>query len=116
MNVFSLYAINLLMTLAAAILLTRILRAALRSILIDLCGTPERAHFWTLFATIMLICMPVIIAMGFTPEESTTSMMFFELAGQLRGSLLGYLFALAVVGGFIALFALFAPRRPSGSA
>ena len=116
MNVFSSYAINLLVTLAAAILLTRLLRAALRNVLTGLCGTPERAHFWTLFATLMLICMPVIIAMGFTPEESTARMMFFELTRQLRGNLLGYLFALAVVGGFIALFALFAPRQPSSNA
>jgi len=32
---------------------------------------------------------------------------------QLRGNLLGYLFTLVVVGGFISLFALFAPRSKS---
>lgn len=62
---------------------------------------------------IMLIAMPLVTGLGYTPEGLTGRELFFEAARQLRGNLWAYLFALAITGGFISLFALFAPRsRP----
>jgi hypothetical protein len=110
MSVFSSYLTSLVVTLIAAILITLLLRNSLRHILMDLCRTEARAQFWTLFSMVMLIGMPMVIGMGYTPEASSGSSLFFEMARQVRGNLLGYLFMLAVVGGFICLFALFAPR------
>jgi hypothetical protein len=110
MNVFGSYALNLVVTLIAAALLTLLLKAALHRILVDLCGTEERAHFWMLFAMIMLIAMPVVIALGYTPQEEGGRELFFDLVQQLRGNLLGYLFTLGGVGLMISFFSLFAPK------
>ena len=113
MDPYSSYLINLGVTLIISVLVTLILRTALRRVLLDLCRTEERAHFWTLFSMIMLIAMPMVIGMGYTPEAGYGQALFFEMAHQLRGNLLGYLFSLAVVGGIISIFALSAPRPKS---
>jgi len=115
MSVYSSYFVSLVVTLVVATLTTLLLRSSLRRILADLCGNEERAHFWTLFSMVMLIAMPLVIGMGYTPEARAGQELFFEMARQLRGNLLGYLFTLAVVGGFISVFALLA-RRPKSPA
>lgn len=102
--------LNLGLTLAAATFLTLLLKASLQRVLLDLCKTAERARFWTVFSMIMLIATPCVVGLGFTPLENTGALQYFEMLRQLRGNLLAFLFMLAVVGGFISLFALFAPR------
>lgn len=104
------YLLSLVLTLLTALMLTFLLKAALQRVLLDLCGTPERAQFWARFSMIMLISMPVVVGLGFMPLESGGEPLFFEMARQMRGNLLAYLFTLAVVGAFISIFALFAPR------
>lgn len=114
MNQITTYIVSLIVTLLVSTLVTLLLRAALRRVLVDLCGTEERANFWTIFSMIMLIATPLVIGMGYTPEVSASSDLFFEMARQLRGNFFGYLFALAVIGGFVSFFALFAPRPKAG--
>jgi hypothetical protein len=110
------YAIDLALTLLIAALLTFALRNALSRVLLDLCGTQERAHFWTLFSMIMLICMPLVIGLGYAPEAESGRTLFFGTSRQLGRNLMGYLFALAITGGFVSIFALLSPRpRPNGN-
>jgi hypothetical protein len=104
------YLLNLILTLLAASLLTLLVKAALGNVLRDLCGTDERARFWTLFAMILLIAAPAVIGLGFSPLETGGRAQFFELMGRLRGNLLTWLFMLMAVGGVISVFSLFAPR------
>lgn len=110
MNPLTAYLLSLTVTLVAAVLLTFLLKSALQKVLVDLCGTPERAHFWTRFSMIMLIATPVVLSLGFTPLEKGGQMLFFEMMHRVRGNLIGYLFMLATTGAFISVFALFAPR------
>jgi len=110
MNPLSSYLIDLVLTFVIAALLTLALRNALSRVLLDLCGTPERASFWTQFSTIMLIAMPLVIGLGYAPEAESGSVLFFETGRQLGRNLMGYLLALAITGGFISIFALLAPR------
>ncbi len=110
MNPITSYLISLAVTLTISVFVTLLLRSSLRRVLVDLCGTQDRAHFWTMFSMIMLIVMPVVIGMGYTPEAAQGNDLFFEMARQLRGNFFGYLFALTVIGGFVSFFALFAPK------
>ena len=98
MNQITTYLVSLILTLLVSACVTLLLRTALRRVLADLCGTEERANFWTIFSMIMLIAMPVVIGMGYTPEAANS----------------GYLFALAIIGGFVSFFALLAPRPRAG--
>jgi hypothetical protein len=110
MNTIAMYLIQLILTLLACFLLTAYLRPALKRVLVDLCKTDARAHFWTVFSNILLIALPVIFGMGYQPGMASGGEVFFNVAGQLRWNLLGYIAALVTVGVVVSFFALVAPR------
>jgi hypothetical protein len=89
----------------------RYLRPFLHRILLDLCGTEDRARFWTAFSNIMLLGMPLIFALNYQPAAENTEELFFELARKLSGNLGGLLVALIGIGFVVSFFALFAPRQ-----
>ena len=110
MNTIILFLAEISITLLASLLLVGYLRPHLRRILTDLCGTDERAQFWTVFSNILLVGLPFIIALGFRPEAKSMEESFFEVISRLSGNLAGFLFALVVVGVVISFFALVAPK------
>ena len=111
MNAILSFVIEVALTIVMSILLVRYLRPFLRKILIDLCGTEDRAQFWNAFSNILLIGMPVIIGLNYTPEATNSEQLFFEVARKLSGNLGGLLFALVCIGFIVSIFALVA-RRP----
>ncbi len=102
------YLIELAVTLLACFLLTAYLRPHLKRVLADLCRTEARAAFWLAFANLLLIVLPAIFGMGYRPSAAGNP--FFDLAGQVRWNLLGFILALLVVGAAVSFFALVAPR------
>lgn len=112
MNTIFPFFIELALTFIISALLIRYLRPHLRRILADLCGTEDRAQFWTVFSNILLIGLPMIIALSYQPRAGSTQELFFEVVGKLSGNLGGFLFALIGVGLIVSFFALTAPRQP----
>ena len=100
------------LTLVISVLIVHYLRPFLRKVLMDLCGTEDRAQFWTAFSNILLIGLPMIIALNYQPEARSPEELFFEVAGKLSGNLGGFLFALIGIGFIVSFFALVAPRPP----
>jgi hypothetical protein len=111
MNTISIYLIQLTITVVACLLLAAYIRPVLKRVLIDLCGTEERAAFWTLFSNIMLVVLPAIFGMGFRPEMLDFENSFFDIAAQLRVNLLGFIMSLIAIGAAVSFFALVAPRQ-----
>jgi hypothetical protein len=111
MNAISIYLIQLVITVIACLLLAAYIRPVLKRVLIDLCGTEERAAFWTLFSNIMLVVLPAIFGMGFHPEIVNFENSFFDVAAQLRVNLLGFILSLVAIGFAVSFFALVAPRQ-----
>jgi hypothetical protein len=110
MNTILYFLIQNILTLIISALIVGYLRPPLRKILTDLCGTEDRAKFWTAFSNVLLIGMPMIFALNFKPEAQTTNDLFFEVAGKLGGNLGGLIFAVIGIGIFVSFFALFAPK------
>ena len=110
MNTILFFIIQMLLTLLLVSLIVGYLRPYLRKILVDLCGTEERAQFWTAFSNILLIGMPLIFALNYRPETRNTEELFFEVAGKLGGNLGGLLVALIGIGFIVSFFALVAPK------
>lgn len=110
MNAIVSFVIEVVLTLSTSILLVRYLRPFLRKILLELCGTEDRAQFWTAFSTILLIGMPILLALKYSPEAGNSEELFFEIAGKLSGNLAGLLVSLIGIGFLVSIFALFAPR------
>ncbi len=104
------FLIEVAVTLAACLLITGYLRPFLKRILTDLCGTEERAQFWTAFSNILLIGLPLIIALKYKPEAAGVEPLTFEVIGRLSTNLGGYLFALVGIGLVVSFFALVAPK------
>jgi type IV secretory pathway VirB6-like protein len=111
MNTIVSFVIQVLLTLTLTSLIVVYIRPYLRKVLVDLCGTEDRAQFWMAFSNVVLIGLPMIISLNYRPQASTTEQLFFELAGRLSGSLTGFLIALVCVGAVVSFFALVAPRK-----
>lgn len=110
MNAIFSFVIEVTLTIVITALLVRYLRPFLRKILTDLCGTEDRAEFWTVFSSILLIGMPIIFSLNYRPEARDTEELFFEVASKLSGNLGSLLVALIGIGIIVSFFALVAPR------
>ncbi len=102
--------IEITATFLICVLIIAYIRPHLRRVLVDLCGTEERAQFWTVFSTILLGGFPLILALGFHPEAYTLEDVFFEIIARLGGNLGGFLAAMIVIGLIVSFFALVAPK------
>lgn len=112
MNSIVSYLLEVAITFAICTLTFGYLRPFLKKVLVDLCGTEERAQFWTVFSNILMIGLPMIIALTYKPEAANAIELFFEITRKISGNFGGFLFALVGTGMMVAFFALFAPRTP----
>ena len=110
MNTIFAFAIEVILTFIICALTFRVLRPYLNRILIDLCGTEERAQFWTVFSNILLVGCPLLISLMYQPQALNAEELFFERTRRTSGNLFGFMFALMAVGFIVSIFALFAPR------
>ena len=111
MNPVITFLLEAVLTLVASVFIVGYLRPYLHRILVDLCGTEERAQFWTAFSNILLLGLPILIALTYQPEAKTAEGLFFEMISRLSGNLIGLLIALIATGFFVAFFALVSPRK-----
>lgn len=110
-NIIS-FLVQVTLTIIIVSLIVGYLRPHLKKVLVDLCGTEERAQFWTVFSNIILMGLPLIFALNYRPEFTNSEYVFFNLAGQLSDNLGGLLLALVCVGIIVSFFALSAPKQP----
>lgn len=110
MNTIIAYSIQILVTFLIALGAVLYLSHSLRRVLVDLCGTEDRAQFWIHFSSVVLIGMPLVFGLGFTPKEIVIDQVFFEAARQVRDNLSSFLFAFFGLGLVIVFFSAIAPR------
>jgi len=116
MNTVLYFVLQIVLTLIIVSLITGYLRPFLKRILVDLCGTEDRAQFWTAFSNILLFGLPLLFSLNYAPMATNNEELFFEVAGKLSGNIGAMLFALVGIGIFVSFFALFAPRTPKAEA
>src|SRR5437867_2666716 len=78
------------------------LRPHVRAILVDLCGTRERAGFWTAFSNVTLVLTPLICSLIVPPGGGGPVLM--EISKQLLWAFIGLLAAVTLMGFAISLF------------
>ncbi len=115
MNTIFAFAIEVVITFAICTLTFHYLRPFLKRILVDLCGTEERAQFWTIFSNILLVGFPLLISLMYQPKASQGEELFFELTRRTSGNLFGFMVALIGIGVIVSFFALVAPRTTKES-
>lgn len=82
----------------------------LRLLLIELCGTVERASFWLAFSNVALVLVPLIFALNYKPDIGPHWNVVFAMAEQLRSALVGFVVTLSVLA--LVLYR-FIPRTSS---
>lgn len=86
-------------------------KAHLKSLLVELCGTAERASFWLAFSNVTLVLVPLIFALDYRPEFAPDRNFIFEMATQLKHAIIGFVVALTSLA--IILFRFIPRDRPN---
>ena len=113
MNDVAVFLIGIGLTLVLSFMVVRYLKPHLHRILVDLCGTKERADFWTVFSIVMLMLIPFIAAMSYRPRSGQDASVLFELSNQIRWGLIGLAGSVIILGLTLSRFV---PRIQPSSA
>ncbi|HXX23540.1 MAG TPA: hypothetical protein VEO19_10345 [Terriglobia bacterium] len=99
-----LFLIGLAVSLVTFLAVVVYLKPALHRILVELCGTSERATFWAAFTNISVVLVPLIFALQYTPELKEGQSAVLEIAAQLKWALAGLLATVVMVGWILSRF------------
>ena len=81
------------------------LKRHLRPLVVELCGTPQRAQFWIAFADVTLLLVPIIFALSAKPDVGADKIPIYEMADQCKVALIGLMLSLVglavILLGFI---------------
>jgi hypothetical protein len=69
----------------------------LGTLLVELCGTAERANFWLAFSHVTLVLVPLIFVLDYKPEFGPDKTLIFEMATQLKYAMIGFVIALCAL-------------------
>ncbi|MDH4227831.1 MAG: hypothetical protein OEV59_08830 [Deltaproteobacteria bacterium] len=95
-------------TMAASLIVIWYMKKPLTSLLSDLCGTHEKASFWTTFTSIMLVLTPLFITLCRTPDNKPDTNAFMEIMAQFKFGVFALLVAVFVMGMILVSFT---PKR-----
>jgi hypothetical protein len=104
----TLFLIGTAVSLGIASVVVVYLRPPLQAVLTDLCGTAERARFWTAFSSVALLLLPLIFALDARPEAGGGAAAAFGIGGQVKSALIGLGLTLLTLGIVVGSFI---PRR-----
>jgi hypothetical protein len=98
MNPVIMFSIGIALTMALVFLALWYLRNPLQVVLTDLCGTVERARFWTAFCNVTLFLIPFALALNNKPPLVDTQSMIFAISDQLEAAIGGLIIAIVILG------------------
>jgi hypothetical protein len=104
MNAAWLFVSGLIVTMATSALTLAYLRHSLRRILVDLCGTEDRAAFWLAFSSVTLFPIPVLFALHRHPASGSFAEAVFGIGDQLEAALLGLVVSVVALGLVLSRF------------
>ena len=103
MNPVSLFLTGVAVTALLSIAVVWYLKPSLQDVLVDLCGTANRASFWTAFSTVTVALTPMMFALHYRPDAGAPHAVF-EIGTQLEWALAGLLLSVILLGVVLAKF------------
>jgi hypothetical protein len=103
MSPVAVFLVGILITAVSSCAVVWYLKPSLQGILVDLCGTAERAAFWTAFSNVTIGLTPLIFAMHYRPSDTQTPVVF-AIGSQLEFALAGLLVSVVVLGFVLSRF------------
>lgn len=104
MKEIALYTTGVGITLVLSLVVITYIRPHLQLLLVDLCGTRERANFWGAFSNVALAIAPLILALGFDVNEFRTAPGVMVVGSQLKQGLVALLGTFMTLGLVVSLF------------
>jgi hypothetical protein len=93
----TLYLTGIAVSLVLGAAVASFIRKPLRLILVDLCGTEDRAAFWTRITLLSYLLVSAALALGYRPDSFIAD--YYYLGGHLGRTLSGLL----ITTGFLAM-------------
>ena len=109
------YIVGIAVTGGAGAAVALTLNRSLRGLLIELCGTAERAAFWIALARVVLVALPLIVALQFPPDPGDPSAVI-AIARQLKWGLVGIVAVAGALGMVLLAFIPFSAPEKGGAA
>jgi hypothetical protein len=100
------FGTGLPVTVGVVFLALLYLRSPLQVILTDLCGTVERARFWTAFSNITLFLVPFALALDHQPTAGGTKSLVFEISDQIESAVIGLIISVMILGMVLSRYIL----------
>ena len=119
MSIMGTFLASVAATMVFSLVVVAYLHRSLRTILVDLCGTIERAKFWTAFSNVTLVLVPLIFVLhhGEIAEGQRTQPLgatAFQFANQLAQALAGLAISVLALG--LTLSRFISRRQPEETA
>jgi hypothetical protein len=104
MSVSLIFAGGLAMTLFVSVVLVRYLSVPLWHQLQELCGSAERAEFWTAFSNVTVSLVPIIFAMSAQPTAEPSLPRLLAVVGQVKLEMIGLVGSILMLGWVLGRF------------
>jgi hypothetical protein len=92
------FVTGLAVTMGIVLLALVYLRGPLQAILTDLCGTVERARFWTAFSNVTLFLVPFALALGHQHAAEGSQSPVFAISDQVESAIIGLIISVVILG------------------
>jgi hypothetical protein len=104
MSAVPIFLVGLALTMGVVFLALLYLRRPLQIILTDLCGTADRARFWTAFSNVTLFLVPFVLALDHRAAGNEAQSMIFAISGQMEHAIVGFVISVVVVGFILSRY------------
>jgi hypothetical protein len=98
MSQFISFLAGLAITTAVVFVALLYLRRPLQAILTDICGTPDRARFWSAFSNITLFLVPFVLALNHRPTADGSQPIVFAITDQIESAITGLIVSIMMLG------------------
>jgi hypothetical protein len=92
------FVVGVVVTMGVVFFVLFYLRSPLQAILTDLCGTAERARFWTAFSNITLFLVPLVLALDHRPTPNGIQSSVFVISDQIESAVEGLIVSTVILG------------------
>jgi hypothetical protein len=104
MNAVIAYLGGLATTMGVVFVALLYLRNPLQVVLTDLCGTTDRARFWTAFSNVTLFLVPFVLALNHRPDSDVGHATVFVISGQIESAITGFVISVVVLGFILSRY------------
>ena len=102
MSTIAVFLAGLLGTMGIVLAALVYMRNPLFSVLADVCGTADRARFWTAFSNVTLFLVPFAFALSARPDAKDWPEAVFEIGSQIEWAIIGFVVSVLVLGFVLA--------------